>query len=457
MSTSMQTKDMTQGNALKHIFFFAIPLFIGNIFQQIYNLVDTMIAGHHLGDNAIASIGATSTVFSLIMSFATGLNTGYTIIVTQHFGAHNDEQFKKSTSALVILNAAIGLLITVTAIFLLKPVMRFLNVPDSIYAQAYRYILIICIGMPATMAYNMFAGFLRAVGNSRTPLYFLILSSLLNIGMDFLLIVGFNMGVSGAALATVLAQICSAVFCGLYIWKNYAPILPHGNYICRDKKIYKDMLSAGAAMAMMNCIFSIGSVIMQRAINSLNETIITAHTSARKIIEMSFQPLGSIAAATSTFTGQNWGAGHIKRIETTLRKIIVIGVIWGTVTALVIFAFGERLIILMTGTTDPVIIDNAVMNLRINFFFYPSLSILLTLRMSMQAIGQKIPPLFSSSLEMAVKFIAAFLIVPRYGYLGASLAEPLTWLLCSILLGSIYLATKKNYFNLPEAEDPPHP
>lgn len=442
----MQVKDMTQGNPIKHIMLFAVPLFIGNIFQQVYNLVDTMIAGYNLGDNAIAAIGATSTLFSLITSFAMGLNNGYAIIVTQYFGAHDDENFKKSTSAMFLLNIAISVIITLVVLIFLKPLMRFLNVPDNIFRDAHLYIAIICAGMPATMAYNMLAGFLRAVGNSKTPLYFLILSSFLNVGMDLTLIAGFGMGVEGAACATVFAQVLSAIFCGIYIWKKYTPMLPEKIHCRPEKILYKKMVSSGFAMAMMNCIFGIGSVIMQRAINALSETIITAHTSARRIIEMMMQPLGTMGAAVSTFVGQNWGAGNVKRIETTLRKVMLLEVAWGLFAALIVFLFGKDLIVLMTGTNDPEVISNAVMNLRINFIFFPPLGILLCLRLSMQAMGQKIPPLFSSSLELAVKLLAAFFAVKRFGYIGASLAEPLTWLLCTILLGSIYLATKKKVF-----------
>lgn len=443
----MQTKDMTQGNAIRHIILFAIPLFIGNIFQQVYNLVDTMIAGYNLGDNAIAAIGATSTLFSLITSFAGGLNNGYAIIVTQYFGAHDSEKFKRSTGALFVLNVVISIIITVVSLIFLKPLMRFLNVPEEIFKEAHLYIAVIFAGLPATMAYNMFAGFLRAVGNSRTPLYFLILSSILNVGMDMLLIMGVGMGVEGAALATVFAQICSAVLCGIYIWKKYSSILPKMQHYGFERKMYGRMFSTGIAVAMMNCIFGIGSVIMQRAINALNESIITAHTSARRILEMMMQPLATMSAAISTFVGQNWGAGKIKRIESTIRKVMALEVAWGFFAALIVFLFGQNLIVLMTGTVDAEIIKNAVMNLRINFIFFPVLGILLCLRLSMQAMGQKIPPLFSSSLELTVKLLAAFFVVPKYGYFGASIAEPLTWLLCAVLLVAIYLFTKKKRFS----------
>lgn len=442
----MQVKDMTQGSAVKHIVMFAVPLFIGNIFQQVYNLVDTMIAGYNLGDEAIAAIGATSTLFSLIMSFANGLNTGYAIVVTQYFGAHDDEKFKCSTAALFLLNIAISVLVAGMTLLSLKPLMHFLNVPEDIFRSAYTYISIIFAGLPATMGYNMFAGYLRAVGNSRTPLYFLIISSILNILMDMLFIMGLKTGVEGAALATVAAQMFSVILCGIYTWKKYSPILPGKRHYRPEKVLYTKMLSSGFAMAVMNCIFGIGSVIMQRSINALSAVVITAHTSARRLLEMMLQPLGSFSSAISTFVGQNWGAGKTKRIEAAIRKVTAIEIGWGLFAAVIIFLFGENLIVLMTGTGDPEVIKNAVMNLRINFVFFPILGILLCLRMSMQAMGQKIPPLFSSSLELIMKLLAAFFVVPRYGYVGASFTEPLSWLFCSILLGVIYLCTKKKAF-----------
>lgn len=447
----MITKDMTEGNAMKHILFFAIPLFIGNIFQQIYNMVDTMIAGYNLGDNAIAAIGTTSTLFSLINNFALGLNNGYAIVVTQRFGAKDIKEFKKSVASMLVLNLCACLVVTGLSLAFLNPMMGFLNVPRAIYKMAYTYIFIIFAGLSSSMIYNMLAAFMRSVGNSRVPLYFLIVSCFINIGMDLLLIMVCGLGVAGAAIATVFAQMCSAVFSFIYVLKKYKPLLPEKEDFIPDKAMYKNMLTTGAAMALMICIFNIGSVILQSAVNKLEETIITAHTVARKCLEIFMQPLSTVATATSTFVSQNWGAKKAKRIRDALKRVMMIEVAWGLFAFGVMYLFGENLVTVVSGTKNRDVIDNAVMNLHINFVFIPTLGILLSLRMAMQSMGQKIPPLFSSSLELAVKVIGAIWIVPVYKYLGASFIEPVTWLLCMALLTTIYMFTYKKNFRKIEA------
>lgn len=443
----MQTTDMTRGNPMRLMLGFAVPLLIGNLFQQVYSLMDTMIAGYYLGDGAIAAIGATSSIYNLIIYFASGLNSGYAIIVTQRFGAHDRERFRASVATMLMLNLAGAALLTGAALAALRPMMAFLQIPDEIHAQAYTYIAIICGGMSATLMYNMFASFLRAVGNSKTPLYFLIASSLLNLALDCLLIIVFPMGVAGAALATVIAQGCSAVLCGRYIWRHYRELLPAKRHLAAAWKGSKEMLETGLSMAMMQCIFSIGSVILQRAINGLAQTaIITAHTAARRVVDLLMLPFSTIASASATFIGQNWGAGERKRVQEALRKAIGLAALWGMLAAALVYAFGAGMIVGMTGTSDAEVIANAVMNLRINFAFYPFLGVLVCLRTAMQGMGQKLAPLAASSLELGIKVGFSLWVIPRHGYAVASLTEPLTWLVCMLLLGGIYFATRRRTF-----------
>ena len=223
---SVRVRDMTQGSPIRLIIAFAIPLFIGNIFQQVYSMVDTMVVGYHLGDTGIAAIGATAALYSLLINFANGLNNGYGIIVTQRFGAHDWKKMRQAIAGMMILDAAICLSLTAVAVVFLRPLMVFLNTPDSVFDTAYTYIRIICLGIVTTIGYNMFASILRAMGNSRTPLYFLIFSSFLNIALDILFVAGFELGIAGAAAATVLAQAVSAILCGIYVLRNYAEYLP---------------------------------------------------------------------------------------------------------------------------------------------------------------------------------------------------------------------------------------
>ncbi|MCH1948878.1 MATE family efflux transporter [Enterocloster sp. OA13] len=436
------TNDMTNGNPVKLILAFAIPLFVGNIFQQIYNVADTMIAGYNLGDAAIAAIGATSSIFSLLMNFASGLNSGYGIVVARAFGAKNQDKLKKSIAAMIVLDLVITLMLTVFSLLFLNSLMRLLNIPDSIFADAYSYIAIITAGMLATIVYNMLAGIMRAVGNSRTPLYFLILSCVINLSLDCLFIIGFGWGVEGAAAATVIAESLSALFSAIYMFRKYREILPGRKHFHLDIPLIKEMAATGFAMALMLCVVDIGSVIYQRAINGLGEMLIVSHTAARKIIGIMMMPLASIATAYSTFTSQNWGAGKKERIRQTLKKVMAMEVGWGLFSCLAVFLLGGTAVRILTGTSDNNVIDNAVLSLRFHFVCYPALGILLALRTSLQAIGRKAVPVLSSSFELIVKLIAGIWLIPKLGYLCVCLTEPVIWVSCAVFLIAEFMIQK---------------
>ena len=436
------TNDMTTGNPVKLILAFAIPLFVGNIFQQIYNVADTMIAGYNLGDAAIAAIGATSSIFSLLMNFASDLNSGYGIVVARAFGAKNQDKLKKSIAAMIVLDLVITFMLTVFSLLFLTPLMRLLNIPDSIFADAYSYIAIITAGMLATIVYNMLAGIMRAVGNSRTPLYFLILSCAINLSLDCLFIIGFGWGVEGAAAATVIAESLSALFSGIYMFRKYREILPGRKHFHLDMPLLKEMAATGFAMALMLCVVDIGSVIYQRAINGLGEMLIVSHTAARKIIGIMMMPLASIATAYSTFTSQNWGAGKTERIRQTLKKVMAMEAGWGLFSCLAVFLLGGTAVRILTGTSDSNVIDNAVLSLRFHFVCYPALGILLALRTSLQAIGRKAVPVISSSFELILKLIAGIWLIPKLGYLCVCLTEPVIWVSCAVFLIAEFMIQK---------------
>lgn len=325
---SVRVRDMTQGDPIRLILGFAIPLFIGNIFQQFYSMVDTMVVGRCLGDLGIAAIGATASLYSLIINFANGLNSGYGIVVTQQFGAHNIKKMRQAIAGMMLLDAAVCLVLTGVALTFLRPLMGFLNTPEAVFEMSYSYIRVICCGILTTIGYNMFAAILRAVGNSRTPLMFLIFSSFLNIALDLLFVVGLRMGVAGAAAATVAAQASSAVLCGIYVFRNYREYLPRKEDFHVPMEMVQNLFSTGIAMALMSCLVDLGSVIFSRANNLLGETYIAAHAAARKLLMMMIQPQATMAVANSTFVGQNWGAGRFDRIRVTLRKVLLLELAW---------------------------------------------------------------------------------------------------------------------------------
>lgn len=443
---SMRVLDMTQGSPIKLMLAFAVPLFIGNIFQQVYSMVDTMVAGYNLGDDAIAAIGATSSLYGLIIDFAFGLNSGCAIVITQRFGAHDERKLKESIAGMIWIDAAVTAALTVLSLVFLRPLMRFMNTPDAILAQAYSYIAVICAGMAATVAYNMFAGILRAFGNSRTSLYFLIVSSLLNIGLDLLFVAVFSMGVAGAALATVIAQAVSAAFCGVYVFRHYRQLLPGKEDFGVSRQLIGELFSNGIAMALMYCVVDLGSVIFQRANNALAETIISAHTASRRIIGIMMQPLATISTASSTFVGQNWGAKKPERIRTALKQVMAMEIGWSLFGAALIFSFGGALVRFTTGTSDSVIIGNAVMSLRWHLSFFPALGCLLVLRTAMQAMGRKTAPILSSCIELGMKLLSAAFLIPRLGFFGTSITEPVTWTLMLLFLLAAFLSQRKKLF-----------
>lgn len=443
---SANLRDMTTGDPVRLILSFAVPLFIGNIFQQFYNMVDTMVVGHHLGDQAIAAIGATASLYSLIVNFAGGLNSGYGIIVTQSFGSHDRKKMKQAIAGMMELDLIISLGLSVLALLCLPGLMVFMNTPESVFHQSYTYISIICGGMTATIAYNMFASILRSMGNSRSPLYFLILSSLLNVALDILFVMVFETGIAGAAIATVVSQCVSAVSCGIYTLRNYREYLPEKEDFRVPGWMLKTLLATGLASAMMSCMVDLGNVIYQRANNLLGESIITAYAAGRKILMIMLQPLATLAIASSTFTGQNWGARKYHRIQSTLKKVLLMAIVWGLFAAVIVYLFGAQLIRFTTGSSDDIIITNAVMSLRIHFSMLPVLGILFSMRHTMQAMGLKLAPVLSSCIELAMKLFAASVLIPKLGFLGTCITEPVSWCLMSAFLMTVYLSRRKTLF-----------
>ena len=437
-----RTGDMTAGHPVKLILRFAVPLFIGNIFQQIYSMVDTMIAGYTLGDAAIGAIGATTSVYSLLINLAIGLNNGYAIVVSQAFGAKDREGLKRSLAAMAVLDAAASAVLTLASLLLIRPLMRLLQVPENIFADAHLYICVLIAGMAANVLYNMFAGIMRAVGNSRTPLYFLILACLLNLGLDVLFVVGFRWGVGGAAGATVIAQCCSALLSGLYVAARYRDLLPEREHFRLRLPVLRERASYGFSMAAMYCVVDMGSVLYQRAINGLGELLIVAHTSARRLISIFMLPLGSIATAYSTFVGQNWGAGRRDRVKQSLMSVMAMEVGWGVFSCAFIYLFGGAAVRLLTNTSDPEVLKNAVLSLRIHLVCYPALGILLALRTALQAMGHRIAPVISSLFELGIKIISGIWLIPAFGYLCACLTEPVIWTVCMVFLILIFWIRK---------------
>ena len=313
--------DMIQGPIFRSLVLFALPLLGSNIFQQFYNTMDTMIVGNYLGDVSLAAIGVCTPIYDLMVGFGLGIGNGLAIVTARSFGSGDMEELKKSVASSVVIGLFSSLVITLIAQVCLYPLLRLLNTPPEIIDQAYSYISTVTLFVVVMFAYNLCAGLLRAVGNSFMPLVFLVISSCFNIVLDILFITRFNMGVRGAAVATVISQGISVVFCVIYILKKSRILVPEKKHFSVDRDMYRELMGQGFSMGFMGSIVSAGSVILQYGINGLGYLIIAAHTSARKLYMFSMMPISSMALAFSTFVSQNKGADQGGRIRKAMKCV----------------------------------------------------------------------------------------------------------------------------------------
>lgn len=428
------TLDMTKGNPARLLLRFSLPLFLGNLLQQFYNLADTSIAGHLLGDNALAQIGATAALYSLITNFAFGMNNGLALSVSRSFGAGDEKKVKQAVCWMVNLSCISALVLTVGFLAFRQPLLRILQTPEELTQGALSYLTVILSGIVPTMLYNLEAGLLQAVGNSVTPLLFLLFSSILNIGLDFLLMGPAAMGVRGAAVATVTAQGISAALGLVYIVKNY-PQLRFGKKELQASPGYvTEMLGTGMSMALMNAIYNIGSVVLQGSINGLGSVYIAAQVGSRKLSELFFVPGLALGTAAATYTSQNYGAGRRGRIKKGIVTAIGLYGAWWIAAMLFTFLLAPQAVRLLTGSTNEEVISNAVLYLRINMPMVPPMAVLVIVRNALQGMRHMASPLICSTLELIGKVIFAFWIVPKKGYLAVCACEPATWVICCIFI-----------------------
>ena len=425
---------MTEGSILRNLICFAVPVLIGNIFQQLYNVADTAIIGNILGDSALAAVGASAPVYGLLIGFAGGLTNGFAVVIARYFGARNERELKKAVALTYILSAVIAFVLTASSLAILHPLMKSLKTPDEIIANTESYMRIIILFSAVTIAYNMLAGMMRAIGNSKAPLYFLIVSTFVNIGLDFLLVKGFGMGVAGAAIATVISQGVSVMLCFIYALKKCDILVFRKSELGFDRKLISDLTSTGLSMGLMYAIVSIGSVILQGAVNSFGTSTITAHTAARKIDDIFMLTLGTIALSSSTFASQNYGAGKTDRVKRGIKCSIIIAEIWSAFSVIVCVFLRRPLIQALTGTSDDAVISTASKYIIWNISFFFVLSILLVLRSSLQGVGRKLVPVSGSIVEFLLKILAVAVLAPRLGYFGVCICEPVIWSVCAVIV-----------------------
>ncbi len=427
-------KDLTTGKPIKIILLFAIPLFIGQLFQLFYSLADTRIVGAILGETSLAAVGATTTLSDFLIGLLNGFTNGCAIIIATYFGSGDRANMKKAIGGTILSGVVLSVLISAGCLLFLPQILGALNVADFLMAESKAYIGIVLAGLLAATLYNVCAAILRALGDTFTPLLFLILAAVLNVVLDYTLIKYGNMGVAGAALATVIAQAVSAVLCFFYMKVRYPELSLSREDFRFDKIIYKKLIATGSSMGFMVAFVNLGTLALQITINTFNQDIIVAHTAARKATNIFMLPFSVLGTTLATFCGQNLGAGKYSRIKTGLRDTLLLTFIWCAGVALVAYTLSRPLIHMITASDNEVVLSTASLYLKVNTSFYFVTAIICLFRNSMQGFGDNKTPVFSSSLELIGKVAISFLLAPAIGYMGIIVAEPIIWFIMVIPL-----------------------
>ncbi len=426
--------NFLNGPIFKSLIFFAIPLFISNVFQQLYNMADTMIVGYYLGDNALASIGATAAINELLIGFGLGIGNGLAVVTARSFGSGDEKMLKKSVAGSIVIGIISSIVITLLGSLILFPLLDILKTPAEIIAMAYEYIATIVWFTIVMFAYNLCAGLLRAIGNSIMPLVFLIISSVVNVILDIIFIAYFSMGVEGAAIATVISQGISVILCIAYIICKVPLLIPPKEDFKIDKSLYAELSAQGISMGVMGSIVSVGSVILQYSINGLGTLMIAAHLTARKVFVFFAMPFSAMAHSISTFVSQNRGANNIYRIKKAMKYSYIFDFVMAAAMTVILCICAESLVALISGSSEQVVIYNSALYVKITGPFYAALGMLLQTRFALQGIGEKLLPLISSVIEMLVKVCFVLLLIPRFDFMAVIFCEPVAWCLMSIQL-----------------------
>ena len=426
-------RDLTKGSIIRLMLLFSLPILLGSLFQQAYNLVDIIIVGKKLGELSLSAVGSTTAVVSLMFNIINGLCTGFAIPVAKHYGANDMNKVRRTVAGMITYSAIITAVIMTLCIVFVEPLLTALNTPAEIFEQAKLYLTIVAGGLIVTLIYNLEANILRALGDSIVPLIILVISAVLNVGLDFLFIFGFGMGVDGAALATVIAQLISAIVCFVYLIRK-CPFLKLGrsDFRLHGEEI-KSLLASGLGMALMYSIVDIGSIVLQNGINGLGTGIISAHTAARKIFSFTIMPFSAISATLVTFVSQNLGAGKFDRIKKSIKYGLLIGYGWATLAVLIASIFSELKH------------KKAVNYLRINVPFYYALNTLLSLRCTLQGLGKSVVPIGASIVEMIWKIVTVVAVIPVCGYFGVCISEPIIWTASGLLVAVIAIKTLRAF------------
>lgn len=439
----MQT-DMTMGKPFKMILNFTIPVFIGNIFQQFYSMVDAIIVGKFVGTKGLAAVGATGTITFLILGFLMGLTAGFTVLTSQKFGAGKMEEMRQTVGNAAVLSAIVSAIMTAVSMLGMRALLVFMHTPADIFDDAYTYIMIICGGIFAQVLYNILASILRALGNSRTPLYFLIISAVLNIILDLVFIIVFHWGAPGAAWATVISQGVSGILCLVYIVK-YVPELrlKKSDWKLRGNLV-KSQISVGIPMGLQFSITAIGTMMVQSALNMLGSYHVAAFTAGNKIENIFTQAYVALGTAMATYNAQNIGAGKLERVRDGFRKANIIGIGYSIITGIVLVTVGKYLSYLFISDNAAEVIPMVDTYLRCVGIFLIPLHFVNVLRNGIQGMGYGILPMMAGVAELAGRGVTAVIAAEKKSYFGTCMASPMAWIIASALLIGMYFYVMKD-------------
>lgn len=441
------TRDLTNGSPMKLIIGFMLPLFLGMLFQQFYNMVDTAIVGQYLGVKALAGVGSTGSINFLVLGFVQGVCTGFAIPVAQMFGAKDHSAMRKYVGNIIWIASIFAVVLTTVTCLLCADILTWMNTPDDCFNEAYNYIFVIFLGIPVTFLYNILSGIIRSVGDSKTPLYFLIISSLLNISLDLFMIIVLDMGVLGASLATVISQLVSGVLCLIYMIKKFE-ILHLSREEMRISRYYIGRLcGVGIPMGLQYSITAIGSILIQTAVNGLGSNYVAAVAAGSKVSQLLCCPFDAMGSTMATFGGQNIGAGKTARVKRGLFDCSCLGVGYSVIGFLVILFFGRNIAMLFVNDTNggsiEEILELAQRFLVRNGAFYIPLAFVNIVRFLIQGMGFSQIAIFAGVFEMVARGIVALALVPSLGFDAVCFANPAAWILADCFLIPIFFRCYK--------------
>ena len=431
--------DMTQGSPFRLIILFTIPIILGNIFQQLYNIGDAKVVSFFLDANAFGAVGMTAVVSNTLINLINGFTQGFGIITANAFGARDTARIRRSIAGAVTLTCILMVVLTLAGLIFIRPMLLWLNTPEELLSDAISYVRIIIMGLPFTAIYNLSANLLRSLGDSRTPLYCLIASIILNLVMDILFVGVLKWGIEGAAIATFIAMAICSFACALYGYTHFREYMPKKEDWKVGRKEYGELFLTGLSMGLMGCIVNIGTIILQGAINSLGPDVIAAHTAGRRLIDILMSLIYTYGFTMTTYVSQNMGAGRADRIRQGVRIATLIVTVESAVLIIFTFLFSGDIVTWIASTDNTVIQENARLYTQVMICFYPALGPLFILRCTLQGVGKKMIPLVSSVLELSVKVLSAMWLTPLLGYLGVALTEPISWVLMTTILTVGYI------------------